>query len=71
LKVVVEPKKHMSPICQHDLEELRYTGNNPDILAVFGSRRRGGERMDFWADAVEDERDVWSVVIKHGFGDYE
>jgi len=71
LKVTVELKRAVCPICQHDLEELRYSGDKPDILAVFGSSRLSGGRLDFDADAVEDGRDVWSVVIKHGFAGNE
>jgi hypothetical protein len=67
--VTVEVKRQVCPICEHELEKLRYVGNNPDILAIFGSSRRGG-RLDFVADAVEDGRLVWVVEVKDGWKDF-
>jgi hypothetical protein len=41
------------------------------LLACFSSCRSSCGSLDFFADGVEDGRDVWSVVVKHGFGGYE
>jgi len=49
----------------------RYSGGKPDILACHGSDRRFCGGLNFVADAVEAGREVWSVVVKHGFGGYE
>jgi len=40
-------------------------------LGVLGSSRCSCGSLDFVVDAVEDGRDVWSVVVKRGFGGYE
>jgi len=53
LKVTVEIKRKVCPICQHDLEKLRYIGNSPDILGVFGSSRLSRGRLDILAGVFE------------------
>lgn len=72
LKVTVEVRRRVCPICQHDLESLRYVGGNPDILACYGSRRRVGmrEKLDFLADAFEGGASVWVVEVREGCRDY-
>jgi hypothetical protein len=70
LKVTVEIKRKVCPICQHDLERLRYIGNSPDILGIVGSSRSSCGRLDFLADAVEDGRLVWVVDVKDGWKDF-
>ena len=67
LKVTVEVKRKVCPICQHDLEKLRYVGGNSDILGIFGSSRSSCGKLDFVADAFEDGRLVWVVVVKEGY----
>ena len=49
LKVTVEVRRKVCPICQHELERLRYVGGNSEILACYGSSRRAGEKLDFLA----------------------
>jgi hypothetical protein len=67
LKVTVEIKRKVCPICQRDLEKLRYSGGRPDVLGCYGSDRCSCGSLDFVADAVEDGRAVWVVEVKHGF----
>lgn len=67
LKVTVETRKSVCPICQHDLERLRYLGSNPAILACNGSSRFGSGKLDFLADAVEDGQLVWVVDERVGW----
>jgi len=67
LKVTVEVKQKVCPICQHDLERLRYVGGKPDILDISGSSRSSCGKLDFFADAVENGRLAWVVEVKHGF----
>jgi hypothetical protein len=71
LKVTVEVRRSVCPICQQDLERLRYIGNNPEILSLYGLRRRVGvrEKLDFLADGFEDGRLVWIVEVKEGWRD--
>jgi len=66
LKVTVEIKRKVCPICEDDLERLRYVGGNPDILGIFGSSRSSCGKLDFLADAFEDGRLVWVVYVKDG-----
>jgi len=72
LKVTVEMKKRVCPICQHDLEALRYVGSKPEILAWYGYRRGGDEgKRECLYDAYENGELVWVVEVKHGFGGCE
>jgi len=73
LKVTVEYRKSVCPICRHDLAEHVYFGNNRDVLAVFRSDRGSCRKRDFYADYEEDGRAVWFVKVKRewGSGSYE
>lgn len=67
LKVTVEYKKNVCPICQHELEEMRYSGVKRHILdCLFSDVHSCGER-DSYEDYEEDSRVVWTVVVKRGF----
>jgi hypothetical protein len=68
LKVTVEYKKAVCPICQHDLVEHSYHGNKPDILALSSSDRGSCVLRRGFADLVEGGRVVWVEVVRHGFG---
>ena len=63
LKVTVEMKKHVCPICQHDMEKMRYLGSKPDILASYDAVLGKGSGVGSYADAVEDGLDVWVAVV--------
>ena len=73
LKVTVERRKFLCPICRHELEEHCYLGNNPDILAVLRSNRRSCENRKFFVGCLEDNRPAWTVVVRreYGSGNYE
>lgn len=64
LKVTVEKRKDVCPLCKHELVRLRYFGNA--CLRAIQSR-------DFWADYEEDGRVVWFEKVKRkwGSGSYE
>jgi len=71
LKVTVEYKKAVCPICQHDLVEHSYHGNKPDILALSSSDRGSCVLRRGFADLVEGGRVVWVESVKRGSGNYE
>jgi hypothetical protein len=60
LKVTVERRKTLCPICQHDLVKLRYFGSKAHILAWLCSKSSDGV-LDSFEDLVEDGRAVWVV----------
>jgi len=66
LKVTPEIRKAICPICRHDLEKLRYFGANPEILSYFGSYSSCA-KAGFFADLVEDGREVWAVDTRRGY----
>jgi len=57
LKVTVELRKEVCPICQHDLERLRYSGNK----SFMTDKSSAEYKQDTIEDAVEDGLPVWSV----------
>ena len=64
LKVTVEKRREFCPICEHDLNAIRYNGNR----FVFDENLSSGKR-DFFADAVDDcgfPMWVLDVGVKHG-----
>ena len=63
LKITVEKRKALCPICQHDLVDLLYSGNKP--LSCSHER-------DSLEDLVEDGRVVWvEREHKYSSGSYE
>ena len=64
LKITVEKRKALCPICQHDLVDIRYCGNKR--LACVPER-------DSFEDLEEDGRVVWVEYErkKYGSGSYE
>ena len=66
LKVTVEYKKNVCPICQHELEEMGYSGSKPSILECLFSDVYSCGTRDSYEDYEEDGRVVWTVV-KRGF----
>lgn len=64
MKVTVERRKEVCPICQHELVKLRYFGSK-----CFGDVKSRG----FFEDFAEDGRIVWfeDVKRKYGSGSYE
>jgi len=68
LKVTVEYRKSVCPLCRHELVELRYFGNNPDVLGVISSGRRSCDKRWGYADLVEDDCKVWVEKVKRGWG---
>jgi hypothetical protein len=71
LKVTVEMRKAVCPICQHDLVEHSYHGNMAHILAFFGSDRGSYRLRGGFADCEEDGRRVWVERVRRGGGSYE
>ena len=73
LKVTVEYRKSVCPICRHELAEHIYYGNNPDILAVLRSDRSSCEIRRGYADLVEDGRIAWVQRVRKywGSGSYD
>jgi len=64
LKVTVEYKKSVCPICQHELVEHLYCGRKPDVLAVFSSDRSSCGKREFFGDVEEDGRRVWVERVR-------
>jgi len=60
LKVTVEKRKALCPICQHELEDICYLGFNPDVLNTSSTK--------FFANLIENECVVWIVKSKRGYG---
>ena len=55
LKVKVEDKKHICPVCQHDLVKLRYFGIENFVL----DKSSPLYRREFFADLMEGDNRVW------------
>jgi hypothetical protein len=61
LKVSPELRRRFCPICQHDLERLRYFGSKDWFSGEFE------KKMNFEPDYCEDGRPVWYVDTRfHG-----
>lgn len=73
LKVTVEYKKRVCPICQHDLVSLRYFGDKRSILDCFFSDADSCDKRCSFEDYVENGRVVWVERVKpeYGSGSYE
>lgn len=69
LKVTPELRKDICPICQHDLEELRYSGSKSFVVDRLSSEYK----QDTFEDAFEDGVLVWVAVPSKfsGSGHYE
>ena len=67
LKVTVEKRVDLCPICQHDLIGTRYFGVKDFVLDSASS----GYRRDSFEDYEEDGRPVWVEKVKCGSGSYE
>lgn len=67
LKVTVEKRKDLCPICKHDLGAIRYFGAR---RIVFDRSLHSYER-DTFEDYEEDGRVVWVERVKCGSGSYE
>ena len=66
LKVSPELRRRFCPICQHDLERLRYFGSKDWFSGEFK------KKSNFEADLVEDGRETWVVDVKRSWGgDFE
>lgn len=64
LKVTSELRKDICPICQHDLERLRYFGNKSFVC----DRASSEYKQDTIEDMNEGCGDVWVVAHKKDFG---
>ena len=53
LKISPKAKRTVCPICQHDLEKLRYFGDNPEIRAWYSMVSGSCGSVGFVADLVE------------------
>ena len=73
LKVTAEFKKHVCPICQHDLEKLLYFGTKRSLLMCHGSDMASCDKRDSFEDFLEDGRIVWfeRQPKKYGSGSYD
>jgi len=67
LKVTVELRKAVCPICQHDLVKLRYFGDKRLVT----DRTSFEYERDSFEDFEEDGRVVWFESVKRGSGSYE
>lgn len=67
LKVTVEKRKALCPICQHDLVGIRYFG----VKRIVMDRSSPEYRRDSFEDYEEDGRVVWGESVKRGSGSYE
>jgi hypothetical protein len=67
LKVTVEKRKDLCPICQHDLGAIRYFG----VKRIVFDRSSSSYRRDSFEDLEEDGRVVWVERVKCGSGSYE
>jgi hypothetical protein len=69
LKVTIEKRKDLCPICQHDLGAIRYFG----VKRIVFDRSSSSYRRDSFEDLEEDGHVVWveSVKCKFGSGSYE
>jgi len=68
LKVTVEAKKRLCPICKHTLVKLFYSGSNPDILKFYGSTRACCVNPDC-LDESEYHGDVaWEEMVSGSYG---
>jgi len=64
LKVTVEFKKRVCPICKHELVEHFYCGRKPDVLAVLRSDRDSCGKREFFADIEENGCRAWVECVK-------
>jgi hypothetical protein len=64
LKVTLEIRKSVCPICQHDLEQLRYFGNKSFVQ----DRNSPDYKQNTFEDMDEGSGNVWFVAQKKGFG---
>jgi len=71
LKVTVEYKKNVCPICRHDLLEIRYLGGKRSVSDCYGSSVGLCGKRDSYEDYEEDGRVVWAESVKCGSGSYE
>jgi hypothetical protein len=67
LKVTVEKRKALCPICLHDLGGIRYFG----VKRIVFDRSLHGYMRDSYEDYLEDGRVVWVESVKRGSGSYE
>jgi hypothetical protein len=67
LKVSVEMRKAVCPICKHDLVGIRYFG----VKRIVFDRSSPDYRRDSFEDYEEDGRPVWVESVKCGSGSYE
>jgi hypothetical protein len=67
LKVTVEKRKDLCPICQHDLGAIRYFG----VKRIVFDRSSSNYKRDSYEDYEEDGRVVWVERVKCGSGSYE
>jgi hypothetical protein len=67
LKVTVEKRKDLCPICQHDLGAIRYFG----VKRIVFDRSSSNYRRDSVEDLEEGGRVVWVESVKRGSGSYE
>lgn len=58
LKVVPVKEPCLCPHCKRELVEIKYVGNNPEILAWLGSRFSGVHKSS-WLDYCKDGVPVW------------
>jgi len=68
LKVTVEMRKSVCPICQHDLVKIGYGG----VKRFVTNRDSPSFRRDLFEDMDEGSGDVWYPIVKRrGSGSYE
>jgi len=68
LKVTIELKKRVCPICGRDLVKLRYCGRDSSVLDCFGSEASLCKEFEFLSD-LEDAigLELWCVDNRHGW----
>jgi hypothetical protein len=73
LKVTVEKRKELCPMCGNELVKLLYFGSNPEVLAWLHACRDPEAKSvrSGWFEAVEDGRsDIWVVDTRQFSGSY-
>jgi len=71
LKLKVESKKNVCPICQHDLVKHRYHGANDVILNCFSSHVHTCKTRDVVASLKEDGLIVWVEDVRQKYVNIE
>ena len=59
LKVTVEYKKRVCPLCKHELVKVMYVGASPEIMDLWLSTTSNCKKIDRWVDYKKDGCVLW------------